>query len=277
VKGIIGLDIDGTITTHKHFIEKEVVAFLEGLCEKGWSLVFLTGRTLSFSKPLFLKFKIPFLLSVQNGAALYAMPSETLQKKLYISKELLPPLVRILNRQGIGALLESGRENQDICYYQLDSFSQSEKEYIDFRMTISPERWENVSSLENVQLEDFPVIKFFADERTARILAAEIQQQLPLVVTVIRDPFRPGYHLAHVNHNRASKGKTLEEIRTTKSPLIVAGDDYNDIEMLQKGDVKIVMKTAPSEMHDLSDILAPPASERGIVDALTEAIRKYER
>jgi HAD superfamily hydrolase (TIGR01484 family) len=277
-KGTIGLDIDGTVTIHKNFIEEKVVNFLEKLAKAGWRVVFLTGRTLSFSRPLFKGFRIPFFLSVQNGAALYTMPDEMLKKKHYIQRDFLAPLVHILSKKGIGALVESGSDNQDICYYHLESFSQFEREYIDFRISISPEKWESVPFLEKVPISDFPVIKFFADEKTARILASEIQQKMNhLIVTVIRDPFRPGFHLAHINDYKASKGKTLEEFSLRMRPLIVAGDDYNDIEMLQKGDVKIVMKNAPLDMHKLGDILAPPASQGGIIDALTEAIRRYER
>ena len=45
MKGIIALDIDGTITVEHHSIEPEVVRYLSGLAAEGWKMIFITGRT----------------------------------------------------------------------------------------------------------------------------------------------------------------------------------------------------------------------------------------
>ena len=46
--------------------------------------------------------------------------------------------------------------------------------------------------------------------------------------------------------------------------VLAAGDDLNDISMLQAADIKIVMPAAPKEMHPMATILA----NDGIIEAL---------
>ena len=41
-KGIIALDIDGTITVQKHFLETSVKNYLNELIASGWCLIFIT-------------------------------------------------------------------------------------------------------------------------------------------------------------------------------------------------------------------------------------------
>jgi len=101
-----------------------------------------------------------------------------------------------------------------------------------------------------------------------------------LNVIVIRDPFNPGNYLAFVNDGQASKGHILEEFRRMhppELPAIAAGDDFNDVEMLEKSTYKIVMQNAPEKMHALADLIAQPAHNHGIIDALKEAICYYGR
>ena len=278
-KGTIALDIDGTITVNKHVLEEPVQKRLEELMREGWRLIFITGRTFSFAEPILSSLKGDFALAVQNGAALYEMPGERLLSKHFLPKEAAPPLDAILEHEPGGLLIESGRERGDICYFKPDDFSAAEREYLDFRISISPERWKPIASFEDFPFTHFAVGKYFATKERAHEIARHMEkiEGLSLNVVVISDPFRPGFHLAHVNVAEASKGNILLEwvkAKDAKGPLIVAGDDFNDIEMLQHGDIKIVMETAPAEMHSFADILADSAEDQGILAALEEAITK---
>ena len=119
--------------------------------------------------------------------------------------------------------------------------------------------------------------KFFAPESLALALADKIRKKFPLSVLVIRYPFRPGFHLAHVNGLQTSKGVILQDFISMHAeglPIIAAGDDYNDVEMLEKGTVKIVMANGPAQLQLLADIVAPPVQNQGIIQGLKEAIWK---
>lgn len=266
-KGIIALDIDGTITIEKHHLDKKVNDYLSELILQGWRMIFITGRTFSFAWPVLSQLKGEYFFAVQNGAALYEMPSKRFVKKHYISTKHLSELPRQM-------LIESGKEQEDICYYMPDAFTKEELAYLRFRMSVSPERWTPVRSFNELEITEFAAGKYFATEKKCHTLAKELSQTSQLKVIVIRDPFNPGNHLAFVNAHNASKGHILEEFRKMHPadlPAIGAGDDFNDTEMLEKSTFKIVMENAPKEMHALADLIAAPAHQQGIIAALKEA------
>ena len=59
-KGILALDIDGTLTTGEEDFEIATKEYLEKMVGNGWHLIFLTGRILSFASPLLSSFSVPF-------------------------------------------------------------------------------------------------------------------------------------------------------------------------------------------------------------------------
>jgi len=267
-KGTIALDIDGTLTTHPDRLEPPVHHFLEKLVDEGWQLAFITGRTFSFAKQLFAHFQVPYLLVVQNGAASYQMP-----EKRCLEKRMIPASsLDLLQEEGVGLLVESGQENGDTCYYLKDAFKGEELVYLEFRKSISPERFQPLASFSEFPHAFFAAGKFFAESEKAHKIAERLQKEALFRVVVIRDPFRKGFFIAHINAHKASKGEIVKGLRR---PLIVAGDDYNDSEMLKEADVKIVMGNAPADMHALADIVAPPAAQNGIIKALEEATKRF--
>ncbi|NGX61579.1 MAG: HMP-PP phosphatase [Chlamydiae bacterium] len=279
LNGIIALDIDGTVTIQKHHLEARVADFLHELAENGWQLLFITGRTFSFAKPILSSLKGEFYLAVQNGATLFSMPSEKVLKKHTISAKSLPYLEQIFAKREGGFLVESGKERGDICYYKPADFAPKELEYLNFRIGLSPENWTPLDSFEEYPFPDFSVGKYFAPEKEAYQIAEEIQQ-IPgfgFSVVVIRDPFNPGEYLAHVNELKGTKEGALAEfipLFPEGLPVIVAGDDYNDEKMLAEGDIAIVMEDAPDALKSIAHIIAPPAKEEGIIPALREAIQR---
>jgi hydroxymethylpyrimidine pyrophosphatase-like HAD family hydrolase len=276
-KGIIALDIDGTITRSKHSLDVQVGNYLNQLIKQKWRLIFITGRTFSFAQPVIANLQGTFFLAVQNGAALYEMPQVRCIKKRYLPTGLLSKLDLLFQGSGCGILVESGRENADICYYKPSDFSEQELAYIDFRIQISPEKWIGIASFDALPISEFAVGKFFASEKLALEIAEKVLTLLALNVIVIKDPFRPGFHLAHVNDRATSKGEALTEFIAQHSaglPIIAAGDDYNDVEMLEKSTVKVVMENGPDKLKQIADVVAPSVEKQGIIQGLEEAIWK---
>lgn len=276
-KGTIALDIDGTITVERHKLNPQVALFLNGLIEQEWQLIFVTGRTFSFAWPILSSIRGNYLVAVQNGAALFEMPSQKWLKKHYLSHALIAQIEPIFREFDTGLLIESGKEKLDICYYKPSDFNEEELAYIGFRISISPEEWVAVEEFDTLPIADFAAGKYFAKESVAKKIVEKLHaiDQRPFESTLIRDPFREGGCVTHITIKEASKGNILNEIPYYKEiPLIVAGDDYNDVAMLEKGDIKIVMGNAPKDLFSLADILAKPAAECGIIDALTTAMQR---
>ena len=80
-----------------------------------------------------------------------------------------------------------------------------------------------------------------------------------------------------VTHKNASKGDALEkllELDTIKRPIIVAGDDMNDLSMFKVADISIAMKDGAQALIEKADIIAPAASSEGIITGIQEALKK---
>lgn len=270
-KGTIALDIDGTITTSHHELPSRVQTFLEKLIEDGWQLIFITGRTFSFAYPVLSKIKGNFLFGVQNGSSLFQMPDNKLVIKNYLSKEEIVLFHAIAQEVGVSLLIESGKQNDDICYFNSKELTVDELEYLEFRKKISLRPWVDLPSFDLLPIAECAVIKYFSTDEKAKKFQ-EKMKKLPFNHLTIKDPFRPPFSLTLISQADATKDKMVGKL--AKRPLIAAGDDFNDFEMIKLADVKITMADAPKELQEIADIVALGAKNEGIIAALEEAIKR---
>lgn len=277
MRGTIALDIDGTLTVDSNHLPMKTVDYLASLVAAGWRLIFITGRTFQSSFKALSEIPFMYYLAVQNGAIILEMPSKRVIGKKYLTRSVFQELEKICQEEPSDFVVYGGFEHQDQCYYRPNRFSRELLDYLHERVSTYGETWHAVESFDDMELDNFPSVKCFGRQPSAEILAERIERGLGLHVPLIRDPFREGYYVVQATHADISKGKALEDLITLtkqRGKIIAAGDDHNDIPMLAVADVKIVMSTAPSEVLSKADIIASPAKEEGIINAL-EAALKY--
>ena len=153
-KGLIALDIDGTLTGKDHLVPHEVVDFLHHLFDEGWKIVLLTGRPFSYAKHGIANLNFPFYLAVQNGADILEMPTGRLAKRAYLDMET----VRILDELHDEYLIYSGYEGGDFCYYQPSRFSDEIRDYLKKLEKLSNAPWKVIDHF-NIEQTSFPLIK----------------------------------------------------------------------------------------------------------------------
>lgn len=273
-KGWIALDIDGTITDESHHAPKEVIAYLHDVQEEGWELVFITGRTFSFGYRVVQAFNFPFYLAVQNGADILHMPGKKQIARHYLDESVIPLLEKAYKKEEEDFLIYAGYEQGDFCYYRPHRFSSQLLAHVDKIMALSPERWKAVESFTFEKEFIFPLAKCLGKKAAMERIDAILQKVPQVAATLIKDPLGVDIYLILVTAKEATKGNALQAIQKiygAAGPVIAAGDDLNDISMLQLADVKIVMSSAPSQMHQMADILAAHGKEKGIIDALNRA------
>jgi hydroxymethylpyrimidine pyrophosphatase-like HAD family hydrolase len=276
MKGIIALDIDGTITTEMHSMPREVVEFLNSLAQEGWRIIFITGRTFTWGYEVLNCLPFAYDVAVQNGAILLQMPSRKILSKKYLNTTIFPAMNTICCDEPSDFVLYGGFETNDQCFYRPDYFSSDLLTYVQTRTMTLKENWYPVDSYDEVSLEEFPSIKCFGRYDSALRISQKIEGSLGLHAPIIRDPFDETYYVIQATHPDINKGQALQDfIRLTghKGIIIAAGDDNNDLSMLAVADVKIIMATASEEVRKYGDIIAPPASEYGIIAGLKEAIQ----
>lgn len=275
-KGWIALDIDGTVTHDIHAIPSNVVRYLHSLVLQGWGLIFITGRTFSFAHSSLKSCDFPYFLAVQNGADILAMPAVKLLSRTYLEPDVIVHLENAYRGRAEDFIVYAGYEKGDFCYYRPSRFSPLFLEYLEKVKALAPEPWQAVTQFNFDPKLRFPLVKCFGTKEEMQEIFALLNPLASMHVTLIQDRVGENLYLNLVTAPFATKGHALERIlegSRGSCPLIVAGDDLNDSTMLQLADISIVMETAPHEMLQEADIIAPSAEKEGIIDALEEALR----
>jgi len=275
-KGWIALDIDGTVTDNVYSVPHAVTQYLKSLYEKGWQILFVSGRTFSFGSKTLSSIDFPYFFAVQNGADILEMPNKKLIKRNYLNKTIIPLIEKVYENAEEDFIIYAGFEKGDFCYFRPSRFSPSLLNFLRHLQGLCPEPWKEVNDFNVDELQDFPLLKCFGTYEDMKG-THEILKQVPDIhATLIRDPMCEGLYLILVTHKGASKGDALMSIVTQskekKGPIIAAGDDRNDISMLEKADISIVMETAPAEVLSKAHLIAASAAKEGIIQALELAI-----
>lgn len=277
MKGIIALDIDGTVTATTHGLDPEVVEALHRLHREGWRFIFITGRPFPWGNRTLEALPFSFAFAVQNGALLLEMPERKVIARKPLYKEQLPVFEEIGREFQTDLVVYGGYENEDICFYRPHLLPPPILAYVTERMTSLGEHWQPLETFAHFPIENFSSVKFFAEEKLAMALSSVIENRLRLHAPPNRDPFNKNFFVIQATHPEATKGdvlKTFIRLKGATCPILAAGDDYNDLSMLKQAHVKIVMGNAPADLLKIADIIAPPASEHGIIQGLEQAIKR---
>ncbi|AEJ77648.1 HAD family phosphatase [Chlamydia trachomatis] len=285
-------DIDGTITHQSHLLHDRVVKALHQYYDSGWQLFFLTGRYFSYAYPLFQNFSVPFLLGSQNGSSVWSSTDKEFIYFRSLSRDFLCVLEKYFEDLDLIACIESGASNRDVYFRKgLGKTSQELKAILDAVYFPTPEAARLLVDVqghlsEEFSYEDFAIAKFFGEREEVKkimdrfIQSPEVSSQVTM--NYMRWPFDFKYAVLLLTLKDVSKGFAVDQVVQTfykeNKPFIMAsGDDVNDIDLLSRGDFKIVIQTAPEEMHGLADFLAPPAKDLGILSAWEAGELRYKQ
>lgn len=272
---ILALDIDGTLTADRFSIPYALKQTLQLWHDRGWKIIFITGRPFQWSHLTLKDLSFPYTLAVQNGAFLLEMPDRKILTSHLLSQELINPLKIIFESFKTSFAVYGGYQAKDWCYYVLSDFSLEIKSYILKRKKQLRERWQPLKSWDHLPLHDFASIKCFAKKALAVKISQAIENSLNLPAPCNSDPFDQDYFIVQATHPQATKGEVLTDFKKiyhlNEALVVAAGDDFNDYSLLKKADIKIVMATAPVELLKLATIVAPPAVEMGLLEGLKKA------
>ncbi len=274
-KGLIGLDIDGTVAVKNQEITPEVVLYLSTLVESGWKIAFLTGRSFHQGLKALKAVGFPYILGAYNGAILVEMPSNQVLEVKTIAKSVLPDLYKIFQTAPTGFIAYTESLERERCFWSPTHFTPSLRDYIRERFYAVNENLEETPSFESLPFPSYIACKSFGPEPMIRVISEAVTQTLGLHAPFTFDRFDENKSLICITHPLATKGNALREIAekfSVNGPLIGAGDDLNDKSLLQAAHIKVAMASSPQELLKMADVIAPPASENGIILGLKKAI-----
>jgi len=280
MRGVIALDIDGTITDKDHLISDEVADFFKELHENGWTFLFLTGRPLSFAMRTLPKLSFSYYLGVQNGSVLFEMPEKKEVERFYLSKDLIEILDKLHSEFEEDFLIYSGYEKGDVCYFRKKRFSSEMLEYLEKVEKLSDAPWISLDSFDLIDQDSFPLIKCLGSFEAMERLEKKLEGLEGTETCLIKDPLSKTLYLVLITRKEADKGKAAQAMMekfSLSGPLITGGNDNNDLTLLGVGDEKIAIQGSPQKLLDLATIIAPPSEEGGIIDGIKTAIERLEK
>jgi len=277
-KGWILSDIDGTLTVDRWSLPELVVSTLTTLHEQGWSIALVSGRTLPHCERLLSQLNFPYLLAVHNGALLLEMPKRRIMAREYLTLDLLQDLSTLMKDSRADWVVYGGCENEDRCFYSPSCWSSDLLQYIHGRRDQLEEGWHALPLLTDLPITEFVAAKSFGPKDELTHAYKHITHQLGLHAPLITDPYNESYGVLQVTGGDGNKGQAgLEILAQTglQGPVIAAGNDLNDIPLLQMADLSIAMEDGPDALLSLAHITAPSAKERGICSALIQATKRF--
>lgn len=274
MRGLIALDIDGTVTHTVKTISPEVTAYLANLVADGWQIGFITGRTFALAEKVLRPLTFPYFLAAYNGALILQMPERLVLQRNYLEKDMLAQFEQISDEASNDCVIYSGWEHDDLCYYRPTHFQPALLDYALYRQGVKDESWIGLDGFARLPCQHFPSVKYFGCSPEIDRLCHRIEEQLGLHAPLCSDSVHKSYGIVQVTQPQANKGialRTCAQLCEAEA-VIAAGDDGNDMSMLTAADIRVVMQDAPEILLQIADIVAPPAKVNGIIEGLAKAI-----
>ena len=270
-KGIIALDLDGTLLNSKKELSEGNLAALKKAADAGWEIVPTTGRFYG-GMPDFIR-GLPFVhyAITINGAYVEDLLEGN---QIYMAEMPYKQAIDIMK------YLDELPVIYD-CYMDNDAFMTEalkakvdeivenpriRKMFYDLRKPV-PELKE---FLEN-RGQDVQKIQFFTKDANLRL---ELLEELPKVFENIAVSSSSPQNI-EINQAKATKGLALialaEYLGLDRTKTIAMGDGLNDISMLEEAGIGIAMANGCDEALDAADWVTSHCDEDGVA----KAIEKY--
>lgn len=281
---LLALDLDGTLLNSRGRISEENKLAIRKAEEKGVLVTIATGRRFRDARPVALEIGFNAPIITHNGALLkFAESLETVEFSL-LNDATVREILRVGKEFGGDALVSADPHGQGTLLY--DTVSDENlplRKYIAWAKTLhGSEAEESVRHVQNlgeiVGSTQIVHVSFsggcqpmFAMQR---ILADELQNSVNILATIYP---RLDFTLLDILPPDASKGVGVEKLAAmhgfSHENVMVCGDNFNDLEMLDFAGTPVVMGNAAPELQEREDFYTTLSNdENGVALAIERFI-----
>jgi hypothetical protein len=256
---LLALDLDGTLLNSRGKISEQNLQAIRAAEKKGVLVTIATGRRFRDARPVGLEAELNAPLITHNGALTkYARTLETVNAAILNQMEAREVLC-VGRKFCADAMVSCDPRGKGLLLY--DNVSESNeplKKYIAWSRRLHGDEAEeairHVSSLEEV-LHSVEIVHIsFSGSCVSMVeLQAALESELGDAVKVLATVYSAqNFTLLDILHAEASKGyglKNFAESRHIKpEEIMVVGDNFNDLEMLDFAGLPVVMGNAAPEL-----------------------------
>jgi Cof subfamily protein (haloacid dehalogenase superfamily) len=281
---LLALDLDGTLLNSRGKISEENKTAIRKAEEKGVLVTIATGRRFRDAQPVALEIGFNAPIVTHNGALLkFAESLKTVEFSL-LSNVTVREILRVGKASGGDALVSADPHGKGTLLY--DTVSDENiplKKYIAWAKTLhgadAEESVRHVEKLEDI-VERTEVVHVSFSGGCApmlelqQILQAELCDSVNILATIYP---RLDFTLLDILPPDASKGVGVEKLAAlnglTHENVMVCGDNFNDLEMLEFAGTPVVMGNAAPELQERADFYTTLSNdENGVALAIERFI-----
>ncbi len=280
---ILALDLDGTFLNSTGKISKENKLAVKQAEESGVLVTIATGRRFRDALPVALEAEFNAPIICHNGALLkYAESLETVKYSL-LKNSTVSEILRVGKEFGGDALLSADPHGQGVLFY--DTVSDENiplQKYLAWSKTLhgqdaefSVRHHESLFDLAG-QLETIHISFSGKCERMAEmqeILHAELGNSVTILATIYP---KLNFTLLDILPPDASKGHGVAQLAQinglSAENVMVIGDNYNDLEMLEYAGTPVLMGNSAPELLARKEFHETLSNDE---NGVAEAIRKF--
>jgi len=285
---LLALDLDGTLLNSRGEIPEKNIEAIQQAEAKGVLVTIATGRRFRDALPVALQLKLNAPVICHNGALLkYADTLENVAVSL-LKKETVREILRVGKRFGGDALLSADPIGKGVLLY--DTVSDDNvplQKYIAWGKRLhgaeAEEAVHHVSKLEDI-LPETEVIhisysgKCSAMSEIQTLLQGELKDSVNILATIYQ---QLDFTLLDILPPDASKGIGVEKLallnNLTAENVMVCGDNYNDLEMLEFAGTPVVMGNAVAKLLERPEFYTTVSNdESGVAAAIDRFILNQE-
>jgi 5-amino-6-(5-phospho-D-ribitylamino)uracil phosphatase len=280
---LLALDLDGTLLNSRGLVPEANKQAIRRAEESGVLVTIATGRRFRDARPIGIELELNAPMLTHNGALIkYAQNLETVAVSL-VKKETGGEIIRVGKAYGGDALVSTDPHGKGTLLY--DTVSDDNiplQRYIRWSTTLHgdeaghsvrhvPDLIDEVFSLEVIHVSFSGGCRPMAD--LACTLRAELGDTVTLLTTVYP---RMDFTLIDILPPDASKGVGVEKLASinglVRDEVMVMGDNFNDLEMLEFAGTAVVMGNADPKLLERGEFYTTVSNDENGVAA---AIDKY--
>jgi len=250
-------DVDGTILDDEHRLPDRVLEGLHRMIGRGIIVALATGRTLEMVRDIAVTINPAMPLILLNGAWIHDLQSGEDWLAMNLEVTTARKIVGLLKEWDYEVIVQKGVPEAHHFYY--DSFNEDNQERCN-RIRRNEFRCRRIDDIMDVLHEDPGEITVLdTDERIRLCIEMLRKQNLKCKLTYSTSPFAKGYSWLEILNPQADKGYALEilagKLGVERAEVLVAGDNYNDIEMIEWAGYGAAVSKAVPRLKESADII----------------------
>lgn len=261
---LIAIDLDGTLLVDHHFISAENIAAIHRAVTHGIAVYLVSGRAVRGMQTAATTLGLNTPLISLNGSFIYDVINQNIVYSHPITREIAQRAIRVFQNRNIYIGYHTG------LHWYVD------KDCIEMRaegksMDAQPEFVENLSTA-IIPPPHKLIAMDFTHEHLLHAAHQDLERELPDLNAHFSETFA-----LEIFDRQVSKGAAIQHIansiRLPVEKIMVIGDNYNDISMMELAGLSIAMGNAPENVKSKADWIVPSNKENGVAFAIDRVLK----